>query len=70
MSFKRLTLVWERLSPLVGAVAIVLAWSTFGKPFPLSPDGLFGAAATVSSIFASFLGSHDQGNADFQGPGN
>lgn len=56
MSFKKLTLIWERLWPLVGAAALVWGWWALGHPFPASPDGLFGAAATVSSIFASFLG--------------
>jgi hypothetical protein len=56
VSWKTATLYWEKVWPLVGAVAAVIAWRACGKPFPASPDGLFGAAATVSSVFASFLG--------------
>lgn len=56
MSLKGVTLVWERLWPLFGALASVWVWWLLGTPFPNNPDGLFGAAATVSSIFASFLG--------------
>ncbi|MET4244608.1 hypothetical protein [Bradyrhizobium sp. RT10b] len=56
MSLKGLTLVWERAWPLVGAAAIVWVWYALGHPFPTNPDSLFGTAATVSSIFASFLG--------------
>jgi hypothetical protein len=56
MSYKKLTLAWEKLWPLVGAVLAAWSWWWLGHPFPSSPDGLFGAAATVSSIFASFLG--------------
>jgi hypothetical protein len=56
MSVKTLTLAWEKTWPLIGALVSVGVWIYFGKPFPGSPDGLFGAAATVSSIFASFLG--------------
>ena len=32
------------------------AWLWAGNPFPDRPDGLFGASATVASVFASFLG--------------
>jgi hypothetical protein len=56
MSFKTATLVWEKVGPLVGAVLAAALWWWLKKPFPLNPDSLFGAAATVSSIFASFLG--------------
>ncbi len=35
---------------------VVLGWYLCGMPFPTNPDGLFGAAATVASVFASFLG--------------
>jgi hypothetical protein len=53
---RSLSLFWERVWPLIGATVVVAVWLKLGKPFPASPDGLFGAAATVSSIFASFLG--------------
>lgn len=33
-----------------------MLWRYFGSPFPASPDGLFGTAATVAAVFASFLG--------------
>lgn len=56
MISKKLGLIWERLWPVLGAVALVWGWWKLGRPFPASPDGLFGAAATVASIFASFLG--------------
>jgi hypothetical protein len=46
----------EKLWPWFGAVIVVIVWWCSGKPFPPAPDGLFGAAATVASVFASFLG--------------
>ena len=42
--------------PWVGAIAVAILWWVTGRPFPNSPDGLLGAAATVASVFASFLG--------------
>jgi hypothetical protein len=56
MSWKRITLFWERIGPLASALLVVLGWWLCKKPFPPAPEGLFGAAATVSSVFASFLG--------------
>jgi hypothetical protein len=56
MNFRTVTLAWERGGPLAGAVLMAALWFWFKCPFPSNPDGLFGAAATVSSIFASFLG--------------
>lgn len=50
------TLIIEKGWPWIVAVAVAGAWWYFNKPFPASPDGLFGAAATVASVFASFLG--------------
>ncbi len=47
---------FERWWPLVAAVIVALIWYAMGAPFAKSPDSLFGAAATVASIFASFLG--------------
>jgi hypothetical protein len=38
------------------SVIVAAAWCFFGKPFPNPPDGLLSTAATVASIFASFLG--------------
>src|SRR5947209_1013946 len=46
----------ERLWPWLGALCVLAVWWLSGKPFPPAPDGLFGAAATVASVFASFLG--------------
>lgn len=46
----------ERLWPYVAALAVVVIWFAAGQPFPTTPDGLFGASATVASVFASFLG--------------
>ena len=46
----------ERLAPWIGAGVAVLMWRLAGCPFPDNPDSLFGAAATVASVFASFLG--------------
>jgi hypothetical protein len=49
--------IWlEKLWPWLGALVIVIVWWLSGKPFPATPDALFGAAATVASVFASFLG--------------
>ncbi|WP_230534168.1 hypothetical protein [Microvirga roseola] len=49
--------IWfERVWPWAGAAVAVLVWWYFGAPFPQSADGLFGASATVASVFASFLG--------------
>jgi len=45
--------------PWLGAAIVVILWKCILKsPFPNAPDpdSLFGAAATVASIFASFLG--------------
>ncbi|UWU75949.1 hypothetical protein N2603_39450 [Bradyrhizobium huanghuaihaiense] len=53
---KRIGPFWEEVWPLVGAAIICAVWYQVGRPFPANPDGLFGAAATVASIFASFLG--------------
>jgi hypothetical protein len=47
---------WERSWPWAAAVAVTSAWWWIGHPFPESPDALFGASATVASVFASFLG--------------
>jgi hypothetical protein len=46
----------EKLWPWLGTGIVVGIWWFAGKPFPKTPDGLFGAAATVASVFASFLG--------------
>jgi len=46
----------ESLWPWAAATAGVVVWWLLDYPFPPSPDGLFGAAATLASIFASFLG--------------
>jgi hypothetical protein len=46
----------EKIWPYIAAVAVFVAWWWTGKPFPAAPDSLFGAAATVASVFASFLG--------------
>lgn len=51
-----MNLHWEKVWPWLGAVAVTAIWWFVGKPFPKSPDGLLGAAATVASVFASFLG--------------
>jgi hypothetical protein len=50
------TLIIEKMWPWAAAVAVATVWVQFGKPFPASPEGLFGTAATVASVFASFLG--------------
>lgn len=46
----------ERYWPWAAATILTTAWWYAAMPFPKSPDGLFGVAATVASIFASFLG--------------
>lgn len=38
------------------AVLVVWLWDRAGNPFPENPDALFGTAATVASVLASFLG--------------
>jgi hypothetical protein len=53
---KTLGLWWEKTAPFVGAVAVVALWRILGSPFPAGSDGLFGTAATVAAVFASFLG--------------
>ena len=50
------TLVWERSYPWIGALTATALWHVLDIQFPVSADGLFGAAATVASVFASFLG--------------
>lgn len=35
---------------------MVFFWWIVDEPFPKTPDGLLSAAATVASVFASFLG--------------
>lgn len=50
------TLIIEKVWPWLLAVAVASIWWSFGKPFPSAPDVLFGTAATVASVFASFLG--------------
>ena len=50
------SLLIERLWPWLAAVAVAILWRAAGEPFPKTPDGLLGAAATVASVFASFLG--------------
>ncbi|ODA96488.1 hypothetical protein BFX40_28995 [Mesorhizobium sp. SEMIA 3007] len=51
-----LAILWERTWPWLGALAITVFWYWVGGPFPKTPDTLFGTAATVASVFASFLG--------------
>ncbi|QCO05443.1 hypothetical protein [Azospirillum argentinense] len=47
---------WERFHPWIGAVVAVAVWWYAEMAFPVNPDSLFGTAATVASVFASFLG--------------
>lgn len=52
-----LSLRLEQAWPWIGAIAGVCIWRwLLDSPFPSAPDSLFGTSATVSSIFASFLG--------------
>jgi hypothetical protein len=46
----------ENYGPLFLAIVCVGIWLVFKTPFPQDPDALFGATATVASVFASFLG--------------
>ena len=46
----------ERAWPWIAALIVSAAWARSGKPMPADADTLFGTAATVASIFASFLG--------------
>jgi hypothetical protein len=50
------SLLVERLWPWLAAAAVAGIWFAAGEPFPKTPDSLLGAAATVASVFASFLG--------------
>jgi hypothetical protein len=51
------SLRFERVWPWVASAILASVWKWgMGAPFPSSPDSLFGAAATVASILASFLG--------------
>lgn len=56
MSLNKLSLIWERAWPWLGAICIVLLWRNLGSPFPPTPDNLFSAGAGVAAVFASFLG--------------
>lgn len=47
---------WERFWPWLASTLVVAIWQYFDSPFPSEPDSLFGAAAAVASVFASFLG--------------
>jgi hypothetical protein len=47
---------WEKTWPWGGTLIVLVVWAWCGRPFPSSPDALFGASATVASVFASFLG--------------
>lgn len=49
-------IIVERLWPWCGAVVVCGIWWLAAQPFPPNPDSLFGTAATVASVFASFLG--------------
>lgn len=51
-----LSLLWEKIFPTLFAIGVCVLWNNVGRPFPMSPDGVFGAASTVASIFAGFLG--------------
>lgn len=46
----------EKLWPWITAAFALLFWLHLGMPFPKSSENLFGTAATVASVFASFLG--------------
>ena len=46
----------ERLWPWLGALVVVALWWFADRPIPKTPDGLLGAAATVASVLARFLG--------------
>jgi hypothetical protein len=49
----------EKFWPYIGAALVVVCWwKLFDTTFPLKEhsDSLFGTAATVASVFASFLG--------------
>lgn len=48
--------LYERLWPWGGALLTVAGWYYLGARFPCEPETLFGTAATVASVFASFLG--------------
>jgi hypothetical protein len=37
-------------------MVVIVVWLVLRSPFPSSPDNLFSAAASVASVFASFLG--------------
>lgn len=47
----------EKWYPLLFAAVAGAAWVPLDLDFPPDPTGLFGAAATVASVFAGFLGA-------------
>lgn len=49
---------FEKVWPCGFGIVVVILWWCAGSPFPTASkaDSLFGTAATVSSVFASFLG--------------
>jgi hypothetical protein len=47
---------FESAWPWAGALIVAAAWEYFGPKFPEPPDSVLGTAATVASVFASFLG--------------
>src|SRR4051794_40295600 len=49
-------LILERSWPWLASLCALAIWWWVGRPFPRATDGLFGSAATLASIFASFLG--------------
>jgi len=51
-----LSVIKEDIAPYLLALLCVVVWLLFKTPFPKNPDALFGATATVASVFASFLG--------------
>lgn len=50
------SIAFERWWPIGASLAVVAIWFSTGGHFPENPDNLFGASASVASVFASFLG--------------
>ena len=55
-AWRDFNILWERAWPWIGATAAALLWFHAEMEFPRSSETLLGTAATVASIFASFLG--------------
>lgn len=47
----------ERATPVIVASVVTFIWYLLGRPFPSPADNLLASSATISSVFAGFLGA-------------